>query len=627
MLRRLPWIAVALPLLTACPPGRDCDADRDGWESERCGGDDCNDASYLVSPDSPEICDGLDNDCDGAADLPTPADPPTWYRDGDGDGYGDSADTAAGCSAPAGYVNNGLDCDDARTLVRPGAIEVCDGQDNDCDGDTDEDDASLAPDWWRDGDGDGYGNATSAVLAACAAPEGYINNRDDCDDSDADVHPGAAEVCADGIDNDCDGGGCGVWGDLDIDVAAAVTVLGLVPGQGLGRSVSVAALDSSGALGVVIAPEVVALGEAAYWFADPLGAGATTDSADARITGAAWAGGLGTGGDATGDGIDDLFLGAPDGADVYLFGGPLDEDRVAGSADATGVGPIESGYGERVAILPDLNGDGIDDLAVGAPMSGQVFVFLGGPSVSLDPADAVMTLQGSGGGFGWSILGLPDVSGDGLPEIVVGAPFEADGSVAIFSGLTAGVVPLEDAWSIFSNIEGTWGIGFDVSTPGDLDGDGVPELMSAGSVELEGGEGFTCAWIWSPTAGTSDVGDAALRLIGEPWALGLYADQLHAAPVGDLDGDGFESMALAWPGPEGAVVALWEIDNLDGRTLRIEDADAVLTGLALYDGRHTPRMAALGDADGDGFDDLVVTEPARNDASGGFHVLLGGPGL
>jgi hypothetical protein len=69
----------------------------------------------------------------------------------------------------------------------------------------DEDDAQDAPSWYRDADGDGYGDSSEA-LRACQLPEGYSAHGTDCDDDDDDVHPAAAEVCDDGVDNDCDGG-------------------------------------------------------------------------------------------------------------------------------------------------------------------------------------------------------------------------------------------------------------------------------------------------------------------------------------------------------------------------------------------------------------------------------------
>jgi hypothetical protein len=106
----------------------------------------------------------------------------TGLFDVDGDGY-----TAA------------EDCDDEDAGIHPGAEEVCDGVDNDCDDEVDED----ATAWYADSDGDGYGDAGSTTVA-CDEPSGYVSDDTDCDDADAGANPGEDEVC-DGDDDDCDG--------------------------------------------------------------------------------------------------------------------------------------------------------------------------------------------------------------------------------------------------------------------------------------------------------------------------------------------------------------------------------------------------------------------------------------
>jgi Putative metal-binding motif/Secretion system C-terminal sorting domain len=158
---------------------------------------DCNDANSAIYPGAAEVCNGVDDNCNGSTDEGVQL---TFYRDQDGDGYGNLSITTQACSAPAGYVANSTDCNDANAAVRPGATEVCNGLDDDCDGSVDE---GVQLTFYRDADGDGYGNL-SITTQACSAPAGYVANSTDCNDSNAAVRPGATEVC-NGIDDDCDG--------------------------------------------------------------------------------------------------------------------------------------------------------------------------------------------------------------------------------------------------------------------------------------------------------------------------------------------------------------------------------------------------------------------------------------
>ena len=164
---------------------------------------DCDDGDAAVSPDASELCDGVDNDCDGAVDEDSAADAATWYADVDGDGYGDAGSATAACSQPSGTVADASDCDDADAAVSPAGTEQCNGYDDDCDGVVDEDSSSDAAIWYADVDGDGYGDAGSST-AACSQPSGTVADASDCDDSDPSAFPGATEQC-DGVDNDCDG--------------------------------------------------------------------------------------------------------------------------------------------------------------------------------------------------------------------------------------------------------------------------------------------------------------------------------------------------------------------------------------------------------------------------------------
>lgn len=190
---------------------QDCDgvAD-DGIDADGDGVADCFDV---------ETCDGLDNDGDGTVDESDAVDAVTWYLDYDGDGYGSGRITAIACDAPAFYVATSDDCDDTDDTVNPGAVEVCNSVDDDCDASIDE--GVSAGTWYADADLDGFGDASTATTG-CTAPAGYIVVDGDCDDAEVLVNPAAIELC-NGIDDDCSGvadDGLTMstwWADLDAD--------------------------------------------------------------------------------------------------------------------------------------------------------------------------------------------------------------------------------------------------------------------------------------------------------------------------------------------------------------------------------------------------------------------------
>jgi hypothetical protein len=196
--------------------GDGLDNDGDGQTDEGCetpavdnDGDgvdttsDCDDNDANNFPGNTEVCDGQDNDCDGDIDEGVTT---TYYPDADGDTYGDLNSTGtAACTAPTGFVTDHTDCNDVVSsgeAINPAATEVCDGVDNNCDGQIDE--GMTTTTYYTDADGDTYGNASSPVTA-CSQPAGTVTDSTDCSDSDATVHPGATDTCADGIDQDCSG--------------------------------------------------------------------------------------------------------------------------------------------------------------------------------------------------------------------------------------------------------------------------------------------------------------------------------------------------------------------------------------------------------------------------------------
>jgi hypothetical protein len=180
------------------------DVDGDGFNSD----EDCNDDDSAVHPDAEEICDEIDNDCDGEIDEDGATGSTFWYEDADGDGWGNPDTEVLACEPPSGFISQGQDCNDEEETANPWALEICDGIDNNCNDVIDE---GLEESWYADADGDGYGDPDSAV-SDCDPGSGYTDNSDDCDDTDASVNPSRSDSC-NGIDDDCDG-------DIDEDSKA-----------------------------------------------------------------------------------------------------------------------------------------------------------------------------------------------------------------------------------------------------------------------------------------------------------------------------------------------------------------------------------------------------------------------
>ncbi len=174
------------------------DMDGDGYIDSQQGGDDCDDADAAVHPDQAEICNGVDDDCNGTIDDDLFLE---GYLDEDGDGYG-TGELVQYCTGETGFTDNADDCDDTDLLINPEAFDDCGGIDEDCNGITDD----PGDEHWADTDGDGFGDPDGDTDFFCTTPdEGWAPNVDDCDDTDGLVNPDGQEICSDGIDNNCNG--------------------------------------------------------------------------------------------------------------------------------------------------------------------------------------------------------------------------------------------------------------------------------------------------------------------------------------------------------------------------------------------------------------------------------------
>ena len=145
------------------------------------GAGDCDDSDPGINPGAVEVCDGIDNDCDGEADEDSVCGS-VWYRDADDDGYAGSDETTIAVTQPDGYINWAGDCDDSDPEINPQAFEVCDGVDNNCDGQIDE--GCGPPVYYHyDADNDGYGDPDCGNTYETDPPANFVLDGTDCDDT------------------------------------------------------------------------------------------------------------------------------------------------------------------------------------------------------------------------------------------------------------------------------------------------------------------------------------------------------------------------------------------------------------------------------------------------------------
>jgi hypothetical protein len=441
---------------------------------------------------------------------------------------------------------------------------------------------------YGDGDRGSPGDANNLCANVDHDFDGYSQTTGDCDDTDASISPGAAEVW-DGIDNDCDG----LVDALTTDHATGYAE-GDAPNQALSWSTSLSTgdIDGDGLVDVLVGTQ--AYGSGAF--------GTVWAIAGADLAGAA-------------DSADDLAFASFEGSSYYEF-------------------TVQMGQ-----VQGDVDGDGTDDLfIVGsdyyASTTGGAYAALlhygGSFSGTYDAGDADVRFTGSQGS--WQVVrahSSSDLDGDGLADVAFSDPQNytastttyvySNGRVAAFlgGGLASGDEPaFEDADIFVTGAENQDLLGSALGG-GDLDGDGYAELIIGAPGDDAAAYNAGALWIIAGGTGLSGSGEVStvasnvITATGSSDALG----QRVAPQVGDVDGDGAPDLAIAMPGQDEVFVFL-DTTTL-GPTSDTRFADVTIDG----DG---PDEAGAGlllsDLDGDGADEVIVGAPDTAQGSYAYYV-------
>jgi hypothetical protein len=610
---------------------------------------DCNDASSSINPGAAETCNATDDDCDGSTDegLATA----TYYRDADADGYGTSATTSTSCSTPTGYVSNADDCDDGSAAVSPAATETCNSTDDDCDGTTDE---GVTTTYYLDADGDGYG-VSDSTDEACTEPAGYAAVDGDCEDDNAGAYPGGTEDETAFGDEDCDGQNISNLSAADNmydgiaydEMGVAIAGAGDVTGDGYDDTI-VGAPQSSTSCSTYYGyacPGLAAIlpgGGASGWdFSTHTYGILLYGESDEDNAGAYVAGGF----DFDGDGQSDVAVGADfndDGGSnagkAYVQLGPITGDMDLASADIEYIGETAGDYAGTLANAGDTDGDGDDELLVGARISSRsasyagaayLLEYSGAGTIDLSAANAIVTGIGASDYLAATMAG-GDLDGDGISDIVLGAsnagssdaasdPSTAtryyEGESYVFLGPVSGTMSASSADYTYVGENAGQRSGISEANC-DADGDGSNDLLVHATYD---GEADTAAGavylVLGPATSATLSSTLGAKLLGED-----YGDFVGNATFVDPDNDGVCEVLVGAPTAEKAYMLREPSGTVD-----LGDSDWIFERESSGDDPGAG-IANTGDLDGDGYNEIAIGDN-KNDFggtnAGTAYLLLG----
>jgi len=333
--------------------------------------------------------------------------------------------------------------------------------------------------------------------------------------------------------------------------------------------------------------------------------------------------------------------------------GPLIGSESIPTTDRWFAGAAVGDFFGKSTAVGDFDGDGFDDLLVGAPgndlggrSAGAAYLFFGpipaGGKLLASTADVVFPGEGLGAQAGWSVANAGDVNADGIDDLLIGSMggsnsvHPAGAAHLVHGGVAlAGVRPLATAAAArFDGLNRNDQFGSALAGVGDVDGDGFEDLV-IGAPGFDAGQTNTGgAWLWyGPVSGTRATPSADATVVG---AVRNAAVGSAVARVGDLNGDGFDDVALGSPsvavpnvgGTAGVALFFWGGsggNRLTGSNTPA-NADFSVTGTRLS--RTGSSLAAAGDVDGDGYDDVWVgARQAGAVRAGAAYLVRGGLAL